>query len=87
MSPSDALLCQQKEKYSQTFDEAHVSQVLSLIDERERWREGKGREQERKRKENAEQAFCVVLRHDINRVIPVDFSYFYLFYFFYSCKE
>lgn len=35
------LLCQQKEKYSQTFDEAHVSQVLSLIDERERRREGK----------------------------------------------
>ena len=41
MSLSDPVLCQQKEKYSQTFDEAHVSQVLSLIDEREQWREGK----------------------------------------------
>ena len=35
------LLCQQKEKFSQTFDEARVSQLLSLIDERERRREGK----------------------------------------------
>lgn len=51
LSSSDPLLCQQKEKYSQTFDEAHVSQVVSLIDERERWREGKaGSKRERGRK-------------------------------------
>lgn len=39
LSISDPLLCQQKEKYSQTFDEAHVSQVLSLIDGGEKGRE------------------------------------------------
>lgn len=39
MSPPDSLLGQQKEKYSQTFDEAHGRQVLSLIDEREPRRE------------------------------------------------
>lgn len=42
-SPTDLLLCKQKEKRIQTFDEVHVSQVLSLIDERERWWEGKAK--------------------------------------------
>ncbi len=41
LSLSDPVLCQQKEKCSQTFDEALVSQVLSLIDESERCREEK----------------------------------------------
>lgn len=50
LSISQPLLCQQKEKYSQTFDEAHVSQLLSLIDEGERHRERKA---ERRRQENA----------------------------------
>lgn len=62
MSSSDPLLCQQKEKYSQTFDEAHISRVLSLIDERERWKEGKAEsKRERERKENAQPAFCSVV--------------------------
>lgn len=34
------MLCKQKEKHIQTFDEAHISQVLSLIDESQQWREG-----------------------------------------------
>lgn len=38
-SPSDPPVAS-GEKYTQTFDEAHVSQVLSLIDELEQRREG-----------------------------------------------
>lgn len=41
MSPGYPLLCKQKEKHIQTFDEAHISKVLSLIDESERWWEVK----------------------------------------------